>query len=196
MNLRTLAVLLIAIAPVHDSWAERADMAVASLQFSDPAGRKVEPLRNHGQKATLLFFLTPDCPLCNTYAPEIARIVGEYEKQGVQSYAIYADEPAGEISRHLREYKLPLTALLDPRLQLATLTGATITPEACLLSPDGQLLYRGRIDDRAVKLGTVRTEPRQRDLRLALDAVLANKKVAEKFTKAIGCYLPTPQKPK
>ena len=156
----------------------------------------MEPLKNHGQKATLLFFLTPDCPLCNTYAPEIARIVGEYKDKGVQSYAIYADEPAAEISRHLREYKLPLTALLDPRLQLATLTGATITPEACLLSPDGQVLYRGRIDDRAVKLGTVRTEPRQRDLRLALDAVLASKKVAKKFTKAIGCYLPTPQKSK
>lgn len=196
MSLRSLAVLLIATAPVHDAGAGRAENAVVTVQLSDPAGTVVEPLKNQGQKATLLFFLTPDCPLCNTYAPEIARIVGEYQEKGVRSYAIYADEPEAEISRHLREYKLPLTALLDPRLQLATLTGATVTPEACLLSPDGQVLYRGRIDDRAVKLGTVRTEPRQRDLRLALDAVLANKKVAEKFTKAIGCYLPTSPKSK
>ena len=196
MSPRILAIILIATAPVQDAWAGRAEKAVATLQLSDSAGSIVEPLADHGQKATLLFFLTPDCPLCNTYAPEIARIVGEYKEQGVQSYAIFTDEPAAEISRHLREYKLPLTALLDPRLQLATLTGATVTPEACLLSPDGQVLYRGRIDDRAVKLGTVRAEPRQRDLRLALDAVLANKKVAEKFTKAIGCYLPIPTNPK
>ena len=195
MSPRTLAVLLIATAPVCDAWAGRAEKS-APLQLADPAGRPIDPLANHGQKATLLFFLTPDCPLCNAYAPEIARIVREYKEQGVQSYAIYADEPAAEISRHLREYKLPLTALLDPRFQLATLTGATVTPEACVLSPTGQVLYRGRIDDRAVKLGTVRAEPRQRDLRLALDAVVANKKVAEKFTKAIGCYLPIPAKSK
>ena len=57
-------------------------------------------------------------------------------------------------------------------------------------------MYRGRIDDRAVKLGTVRAEPKQRDLRLAIDAVLLKKPVPEKFTKAIGCYLPIPNSTK
>jgi hypothetical protein len=32
-----------------------------------------------------------------------------------------------------------------------------------------------------------------RDLRLALDAVLAGKSVAQKFTKPIGCYLSFPE---
>jgi hypothetical protein len=83
--------------------------------------------------------------------------------------------------------------VLDPELKLAKLTGATVTPEACVLSPAGEILYRGRIDDRAVKLGTVRVEPTVRDLRLALDAVLAGKPVAEKFTRAIGCYISPPE---
>ena len=108
---------------------------------------------------------------------------------GVICYGIYGHETPEEITRHLREYKLPLTGLLDPQIQLAGLTGATVTPEACILSPRGELLYRGRIDDRAVKLGTVRAEPRVRDLRLALDALLSGRPVAEKFTKAIGCHI-------
>ena len=58
-----------------------------------------------------------------------------------------------------------------------------------------------RIDDRAIAPGKHRAEPRQRDLRDALDAILAGKPVRERFTRAIGCYLPqsgenaTPLKP-
>jgi hypothetical protein len=165
----------------------------AAVRVTDPAGRVVEPLAARGQKATLLFFLTTECPVGNRYAPEIARIVRDYQPRGVTCHAVYAHETAAEVSGHLREYQLPLGAVLDPELKLAKLTGATVMPEACVLSPAGEILYRGRIDDRAVKFGTVRLEPRVRDLRLALDAVLAGKPVAEKFTRAVGCYISPPE---
>lgn len=164
-----------------------------ALRLNEPAGRVVEPLAARGQKATVLFFLTTDCPIGNRYAPEISRIVRDYQARGVTSHAVYAHETAAEITTHLREYQLPLGAVLDPELKLAKFTGATVTPEACVLSPAGVVLYRGRIDDRAVKLGTVRLEPTVRDLRLALDAVLAGKPVVEKFTQAIGCYISPPE---
>ena len=164
--------------------------APSPVRLRDPAGRVVEPLADHGQMATVLLFLTTECPVGNRYAPEIARIVQAYQKRGVVFFGVYATEKATEISRHLREYHLPLTALPDPALQLAKRTGATVTPEACVLSPAGKVLYRGRIDDRASKLGApMRAEPVVRDLRLALDAVLVGKPVAVKFTKPIGCYI-------
>jgi hypothetical protein len=164
-----------------------------AIRLKDPAGRVVEPLAARGRKATVLFFLTTECPIGNRYAPEISRIVRDYQTRGVTSHAVYAHEAAAEVTAHLREYQLPLAAVLDPELKLAKLTGATVTPEACVLSPAGEILYRGRIDDRAVKIGTVRLEPTVRDLRLALDAVLAGKPVAEKFTKAIGCHIFPPE---
>ena len=167
-----------------------------ALPLEDPSGHAVEPLASKGQKATVLFFLTTECPVGNGYAPEIARIVRDYRQQGVVCYGIYAGEKPAEITRHLHDYRLPLTALLDPERHLAKLTGATVTPEACILSPGGEMLYRGRIDDRAIKPGTVRVEPRVRDLRLALEAVLSGKPVALKFTKAIGCYLAPPAAPR
>jgi hypothetical protein len=164
-----------------------------AVRLTDSSGQVVEPLAVRGQKATVLFFLTTECPIGNRYAPEISRIVGDYQLQGFVFHAVYAHETSAEITEYQREHKLSLGALLDPELKLATLTGATVTPEVCILSPDGEILYRGRIDDRAVKFGTVRLEPRVRDLRLALDAVLAGKPVAEKFTRAIGCYIYAPE---
>lgn len=163
-----------------------------AVRLTDPAGRVVEPLAARGQKVTVLFFLTTECPIGNRYAPEISRIVRDYQARGVTCYTVYAHETAAEVTAHLHEYQLPLAAVLDPELKLAKLTGATVMPEACVLSTAGEILYRGRIDDRAVKLGSVRLEPRVRDLRLALDAVLACKPVAEKYTQAIGCHISPP----
>jgi len=163
------------------------------IQLKDLSGQLADPLADQGQKATVLFFLTTECPIGNLYSPEINRIVEQYKKQGVTFLAVYAFETPVEIKKHRKEYKLSLNAFLDPEVKLATLTGATVTPEACVLSKDGKVLYRGRIDDRAVKFGTVRVEPRVRDLRLALDAVLAGKPVAQKITKPIGCYISFPE---
>ena len=38
--------------------------------------------------------------------------------------------------------------------------------------------------------GKRRVEPTRRDLRLALDAILAGKPVSARLTKAVGCYIP------
>lgn len=190
MNQRLLgtffAVSLLATAPL---WGEERD----AIRLQNPAGELVTPLADHGQKVTVLLFLTTECPIGNLYSPEINRIVEQYKKQGVRFYAIYAHETAAEIKKHQQDFKLYLSALLDPEVKLAKLTGATVNPEAAVLGRDGKVLYRGRIDDRAVKFGTVRLEPRVRDLRLALDAVLAGKPVANKTTKAIGCYISFPE---
>ena len=196
MVLRITGIFLLALSGLHAEPTAAGKSVAASIKLTDPNGKSVNPLANEGQRATVLIFLTTDCPLCNTYAPEIGRIVADYKESGVRVYGVYAGESAKEISRHLKDYKLQLTAVLDPTLQLATLIGATVTPEACVLNAGGEVMYRGRIDDRAVKLGTVRAEPKQRDLRLAIEAVLLKKPVPEKFTKAIGCYLPIPNSTK
>jgi peroxiredoxin len=173
---------LLALASIRD--------AEASPMVRDTKGEKREPLADRGQKATVLFFVMHDCPIANSYAPELARIAAEYTSRGIEFFAVYCEETPQEAAAHLVEYRIPFTGLCDPKLQLARRAGATVVPEAAVFSRTGELLYRGRIDDRAVRFGAVRPEPRRRDLRLALDAVLAGRKVAPRFTKAVGCYLP------
>ena len=166
-----------------------------ALHLKDVDGKTYKPLAQTGQKATLFFFLLHDCPLANTCAPEVGRIVTEYRERGVVSFVVYAepDLSARLARKHAREHKFPCPVLLDQSGRLVRLTGATVSPEAVVLGPGNHLLYRGRIDDRMTAFGKQRVEPAHRDLREALDAVLAGKPVTTPVTKAIGCYLPTPR---
>ncbi len=174
---------------------QAAEISVKDVEGVEGAAHR--PLADAGQVATVLFFVMHDCPIANGYAPEISRIAEEYGKRNVRSFVIYAEDdlsPA-DAKKHAREYAFRCPALLDPAHSLARKAGATVSPEAAIFSAKGELLYRGRIDDRAIAPGKHRAEPRQRDLRTALDAILAGKPVPERFTKAIGCYLPDPPKP-
>ncbi len=163
----------------------------ANLSLKGADGRMHAPLADRGQKATVLVFVMHDCPVTNSTAPELVRLVKEFSGRGVEFFRIYITEDAAEIDTHGKEFGLEFRGLLDPKLDLARAVGATRAPEAVVLSPDGTLLYRGRIDDRAVKLGVTRPIARQRDLQLALEAVLAGQKPERRFTTAIGCYLPS-----
>ena len=69
------------------------------------------------------------------------------------------------------------------------LANASITPQAAVLTPDGKVLYLGRIDNRVADFGKQRFQATEQDLREALDAVLAGKPVAHPFTKSIGCAI-------
>jgi hypothetical protein len=90
---------------------------------------------------------------------------------------------------HAREYDLRALVLLDPQHRLVKLLKATVTPEAVVLGKNGQILYRGRIDDLYAGLGKKRGAPTHHDLGEALDTITAGKKVKPKETKAIGCLI-------
>ena len=121
----------------------------------------------------------------------LARLASEFTSRGIQFFGVYITESATEIEQHARDYGLRFPGLLDPTLALARIAGATRAPEAAIIAPDGALLYRGRIDDRAQKPGVTRPTASRRDLRLAIEAVLAGQKPEPRFTTAIGCYLPS-----
>jgi hypothetical protein len=143
-------------------------------------------------RAIVLFFITPDCPISQGYVPEMNRIAQTYSPKGVHAYAVQSDLGAtpADVRRHVDEYGYRFPVLLDPDQRLMMHTGAGITPEAVLMTPDGKVLYRGRIDDRIVSLGTRRPEATEHDLRDALDAVLAGRAVARARTTAFGCIIP------
>ena len=142
-------------------------------------------------RAVVLFFVTTDCPLSNGYAPEMNRIEQAYAPRGVLFYAVQGDTtiPDEEVRRHAREFGYRFPALLDPHQILAHHTGATVTPEAVVLSAEGAVLYLGRIDNRVEDFGKTRIEATEFDLRDALDAILAGRPVAHPRTRALGCAI-------
>ncbi len=80
--------------------------------------------------------------------------------------------------------------LLDPKHQLVKAVGVNVTPEVAVITADGKLAYRGRIDDQYPGLGKKRLAPAQRDLRNALNDILAGKPIKAARTEAVGCSIP------
>ena len=113
-----------------------------------------------GAEATIVFFVTSDCPISNRYAPEIGRICGEYATDGVRCLMAYVDPTLSEheIREHRREYGSAAPAVQDNDRELIELAGATVTPEAALFDDGGRLAYLGRIDNLYAALGTPRRQ--------------------------------------
>ncbi|HEY3836471.1 MAG TPA: redoxin domain-containing protein [Bryobacteraceae bacterium] len=166
---------------------------LANIHIPDVNGHPLDPLNPTGP-ASVLFFITNDCPIANSYAPEIQRICNDYAGKGVACTLVYSDLTldAGAIRKHHSEYGYPdsIPAVKDNGHKLADATGATITPQAVVVGKGGKVLYRGRIDNFYAALGKPRRMATEHDLRLALDEVLAGKSVTHPQTQALGCYIP------
>ncbi len=184
--LSVAAILLVAVVVCAD------EPAANDLRLPDLDGRQIEPLRAKDAKAIVFIFIRTDCPLSNRYAPEVRRLHDKFAKGGVRFWLVYPDQgESGEIIRnHIKEYEYRLSALRDPEHKLVKITGAQVTPEAAVFLPGGRMVYRGRIDDRYVALGKARPAPTTRDLERVLEAILEGKKVTNKTTAAIGCFIP------
>jgi len=164
----------------------------ASLTIHDVNGVSRSPLKPVG-KASVLFFVTSDCPISNSYAPEIQRICSEYAPKQVSCSLVYVDPDLtmADVKKHVKEFGYSgIPAILDSTQKLVQAAGATVTPETAVIGASGQVLYRGRIDNVYAALGKRRPAATEHDLRKALDETLSGKPVSVPQTKAIGCYIP------
>ena len=161
------------------------------FSLSDTNGRTHTPAEWTGKRAVVLFFASTDCPLSNGYVPEMNRIQQAYSPRGVAFYAVQGDATVAtaEVLKHVKEFGYTFPYLFDPQESLASFTGATTVPEAAVLSPRGELLYLGRIDNRMEDFGKQRPQATELDLRDALDAVLSGKPVPRPRTKTLGCAI-------
>ena len=167
-------------------------------EFVDVLGDKYRLPGPDDCKAVVLLFIGNDCPISNGYSKEIVRLCKEYLPKKVAFCVVYAeaDISQDDARKHAQDYGYCCPAILDPKMTLALKVGATIKPETAVLSPKGELLYLGRIDDIYADFGKKRAEPTCRDLKNALDAFLAENPVGVARTKAIGCYINLPEKKK
>lgn len=162
-----------------------------TFDLADTAGVRHTSRELENARAAVFVFVENDCPMSNSYAPELARIHDDYAARGVLFFAVDSGpmENASAVREHALEYNRPFPTLLDPGASLARATSASVTPEVVVLSAAGQVLYRGRIDDRYFDYGKARTRVTRHDLRTALDEILAGKAVLTPFTKSFGCAI-------
>ena len=169
-----------------------AALAVASVRVPNLEGTLVDPLRPAaGTKATVVLFVSTDCPISNRYAPDIRRLHDTFAKDGVVFWLVYPNpaDSVADIREHLASFKYQDGALRDTKHDLVKHVGATITPEAAVYDGKGALTYRGRVDDRYSSVGIEKAMATRHDLQDAIAATLAGRPVAQRFTQAVGCYV-------
>jgi peroxiredoxin len=169
---------------------------IAVLDLKDTASKAWSLADLKGKKAVVVVFVGTECPINNAYMPRLAEMHKEYAEKGVQFLAINSNkqDTADKIAHHAKEYKIPFPVLIDANQAAADQFGARKTPEAFVLDADLKVCFDGRIDDR-FGLGTQRAQANREDLKLALDDVLAGRKVAEAEPPVAGCYIGRGAKP-
>src|SRR5262249_11161806 len=116
--------------------------------LTDSAGKPVPFASVRGEKATVVVFLSFDCPNSNGYTPTLLDLHKDFASKGVKLVAISeTDLTADELKAKVAEYKLPFPVFADPGQAVADAFKAKITPEAVLLDHNSVLRYRGRIDN-------------------------------------------------
>lgn len=166
--------------------------SVPQFHLRDTQGATHTAAEWGGHKAIVLYFITVDCPVGNSYVPAMNRLREAYAARGIGFYAVQADPSVAEaeVVRYARDYRYSFPLLLDPAQTLVRYTNATVTPQVAVLSPAGSLLYLGPVDNRVEDFGKQRPQATQSYVRDVLDAVLSGKTVGVASHKSIGCAIP------
>lgn len=137
------------------------------------------------------FFVAPDCPIVNSYAPEIERLFHEYQGRGVGFLLVYPDRDLEEstVKKHLADYSLTLPFEIDHKHTRVEAVNATTTPEVVVFDAKGAVRYRGKIDDRYSELGDRKATVSATYLRDAIEALLAGHAPPVTATEPIGCLI-------
>lgn len=164
--------------------------AEPALKLHASDGNTYQPFAPAETRPVLLFFISLDYPETAYFVPEINQIIADYSAK-VAVYVVNSEASrSSSIDVRLKASLVHITVpvLLDRSVRLARQLQTNVRPEAVVAAPDGKtLLYKGRIND--LDLSKRQQAATTRDLRNALDAILAGRPVAEPQPAAQGCKL-------
>ena len=171
------------------------------FSLTDTEGRPVNKSDFDG-KALLVMFLCNHCPYVKHVAPEVARLAKDYAEAPLAVVAIqsnnieeYPDDGPEKMKQEVAERGYVFPYCLDEDQAVAKAYTAACTPDFFLFDSNHELAYRGRIDETRptrIKSGVYDSsgnEPDGKDLRAAIDTVLAGDKAASDQYPSLGCNI-------
>jgi len=156
------------------------------------SGRSVS-LQDLDGSALLVMFICNHCPFVVHVMDEITLLADEYQRKGAAVVAInsnsvetHAQDGPDEMKKlaEARGWRFPF--LFDSTQEVAKSYRAACTPDFYVFDADRRLAYRGQLDDSRPSKDTPVTG---KDLRAALDAVLAGLPVPENQSASLGCNI-------
>jgi peroxiredoxin len=151
----------------------------------------LEKLRS--EVATLIMFICNHCPYVKHVQEELVQLGKDYLPKGVSIVAIssndaekYPDDGLEKMKEVARQWNYPFPYLYDESQDVARAYDAACTPDFYIFDKSLQLVYRGQLDDSRPKNNLPVTG---KDIRAALDALLAEKPVPADQKPSIGCNI-------
>ena len=146
-----------------------------------------------GHQGLVVVFMCNHCPYVKHVAPELVRIVGDYSVKGIAFVGIssndieaYPDDRPEAMKVEAKQQGYSFPYLYDADQSVARAYRAACTPDFFVFDGELRLAYRGQMDDSRPKTDRPLTG---KDLREALDNLLAGKPVSSNQKPSIGCNI-------
>jgi peroxiredoxin len=146
-----------------------------------------------GKRGLLVIFICTHCPYVKHIEKSLGTLSADYAGKDLGIVAISAndvtthpvDSPAG-LKQQAKTFGFEFPYLYDETQAVAKAYHAACTPDPYLFDANFKLVYRGQYDDSRPGNGIPITG---KDLRAAIDAVLAGKPVPADQKPSIGCNI-------
>ncbi|MGA2274059.1 MAG: thioredoxin family protein [Bryobacteraceae bacterium] len=167
--------------------------AAPDFELLDVVSDRTVRLDSFTRKGLLVMFLCRHCPYVKHIGPGLAALAKDYAGTDLDIVAISSndasqypeDAPAG-LRLMARELGFWFPYCYDETQQVAKAYQAACTPDFFLFDAGRKLVYRGQFDDARPNNGAPVTG---RDLRAAIDAVIAGRAIGDQQKPSIGCNI-------
>jgi peroxiredoxin len=163
------------------------------FMLADPSGIIVSLADFKTAPALLVVFMCNHCPYVKHIRDGLAKLARDYRPRDVAVVGINSNDVAGypsdspaKMAEEAESAGYIFPYLYDQTQAVAKAYRAACTPDIYLFDKDQRLVYRGQFDDSRPGNGVPVTG---KDLRAALDAVLAGRPVPPNQKPSIGCNI-------
>lgn len=146
-----------------------------------------------GPKGLLIMFICRHCPFVKHLEKALAQLGRDYAGKGVGIVAIssndaknYPEDAPGSLAQQAKTVGFTFPYLYDATQEVARAYDAACTPDFFLFDSGLKLVYRGQFDESRPGDGIPVTG---KDLRAALDAVIAGQPVSPDQRPSLGCNI-------
>ncbi len=163
------------------------------FRLPDPAGKIFTLTVFKDAPALLVVFMCNHCPYVKHIREGLARLARDYRPAGVAVVGIssndvanYPSDSPAKMAEEAKAAGYVFPYLYDETQDVAKAYRAACTPDIFLFDQEQRLAYRGQLDDSRPGNGMPVTG---KDVRAAIDALLASKPVAPAQKPSIGCNI-------
>nr|VFJ94742.1 MAG: Peroxiredoxin [Candidatus Kentron sp. H]VFJ95635.1 MAG: Peroxiredoxin [Candidatus Kentron sp. H]VFK01880.1 MAG: Peroxiredoxin [Candidatus Kentron sp. H] len=171
------------------------ELGTTAPDFSlpDTNGKQVSLQDFQDAPGLLVVFLCNHCPYVHHIREALAAFARDYQPKGLGIVAInandvanYPDDSPDKMVQEVSNFGYTFPYLFDESQAVARAYRAACTPDFFLFDGDRKLVYRGQFDDSRPRNDRPVTG---RDLRGAVDALLAGQPIGPEQKPSLGCNI-------